>query len=174
VKCDCKMINPPDGRKKRNMLNSGMAKDPTYKIWIGVRTRCREGTLRNSQTTYRHVKISESWAEEYSNFLCDMGERPGKQMSIDRIDGNRGYCAHNCRWATRYEQAMNRRGIDNTYHVSEGIRKRRSGAFEARIAILGRMFHIGTFKTHREAGEEYKKYREYIDTIESYQRLQNI
>jgi hypothetical protein len=38
--------------------------------------------------------------------LADMGERP-KGTTIDRIDGTRGYCKDNCRWATRSEQQAN-------------------------------------------------------------------
>lgn len=40
-------------------------------------------------------------------FCEDMGIRP-KGLTIDRIDGDKGYYPDNCRWATRQEQAKNK------------------------------------------------------------------
>jgi hypothetical protein len=82
----------------------------TYRVWAGIRTRC----VNPKDTAYqnyggRGITICDRWKDSYENFLEDMGERPGKEYSIDRIDNEKGYSPDNCKWATRKEQHRNTR-----------------------------------------------------------------
>lgn len=51
--------------------------------------------------------MCERWAESFADFLCDMGERPSLNYSIERKDNDLGYEPNNCRWATKAEQVRN-------------------------------------------------------------------
>lgn len=84
--------------------------NPTYRSWRMMKTRCKPDYERAEDYFERGITHDPSW-ESYDNFLKDMGERPNLELSLDRIDNNKGYCKENCRWATKVEQQRNQRDI---------------------------------------------------------------
>ena len=59
----------------------------------------------------RGIDVCHQWHGEsgFYQFIKDVGLRPSKEYSLDRIDVNKGYYPENVKWATNIEQANNRR-----------------------------------------------------------------
>lgn len=91
-------------------MSHGMTKTTEYGIWINMKARC----YRKQSTSYKNyggrgIKVCDRWLNSFENFISDMGLKPSKRHSIDRIDVNGDYNPENCRWATTEQQFRNKR-----------------------------------------------------------------
>ena len=116
-KCDCgKLCNALAANMKRGMTKScgcgwrkhGMHATPTYKSWQSMKYRCDSTTHPKAKLySLRGITYDPRWAK-FAAFFKDMGECP-TGLTLDRIDGSKGYTKNNCRWATYSTQNSNRR-----------------------------------------------------------------
>lgn len=87
----------------------GLSNSPTYNSWKNMIQRCNNPNAANYQNYGgRGITVCSEWTD-FSRFLEDMGEKP-KGCSIERKNNSAGYCPENCVWASKKDQANNRRG----------------------------------------------------------------
>jgi hypothetical protein len=81
---------------------------PEYYCWFHMVSRCTDPRHPVFEKYGgRGIGVCERWLASFSDFLADMGARPGKGFSIDRKDNAKGYTPDNCRWADKKTQSRN-------------------------------------------------------------------
>jgi len=71
----------------------------------------------------RGIDVHPSWHGDdgFYQFIKDVGLRPSKDYSLDRIDVNKGYSPENVKWSTSIEQANNRRNSKRYLFEGENL-----------------------------------------------------
>lgn len=104
--CGCR---PRGGSRRVHGESAGPKPTAEYQCWLGILRRCNDAS-RPDYPNYggRGIRVCTRW-QKFENFLADMGQRPDRDHSIDRINLNGNYEPSNCRWASRKEQNRNSR-----------------------------------------------------------------
>ncbi len=121
VECECGNVFVADAAKVKrgarcgckkggNIVHgyaSGLKLKTEYISWQSMISRCSNSN-GDKYKNYggRGITVSKEW-REFKNFIRDMGNKPDKSYSLDRIDVNGNYCKENCRWATQKTQMNN-------------------------------------------------------------------
>lgn len=123
-KCDCGNTSIQELGNIRRVMSCGCFRDegwrhgdckrsekaPEYAIWVSMIQRCTNKRCA-AYKLYgaRGITVARRWYD-YRNFIADVGERPSEDLSLERIDNDKGYEPGNVRWATTHDQNRNRRG----------------------------------------------------------------
>lgn len=91
-----------------------------YYTWRSIKARCLNKN-HHSYSSYggSGVLIYEEWINNFSLFFKDVGPRPTKKHTLDRIRSDLGYVPGNVRWATVETQNRNRK--DNVWIEANGV-----------------------------------------------------
>ena len=111
--CGCYRKEKGPGNKRH-----GLADTKTHMTWMSMRQRCSNPN-NPAYKNYggRGIGVDPRW-ESFEAFLEDMGEAP-ENLTLERIDNDKGYGPDNCRWATRAEQGRNTRKCRLLTHKGE-------------------------------------------------------
>lgn len=71
---------------------------------------------RKYHSHYKHREVDPELERDFEAFLEEVGPRPRKDMTLDRIDNEQGYIKGNLRWATLSQQQRNTR----SNHIYKG------------------------------------------------------
>ena len=132
-RCDCgneKIISVHDAKRghtkscgcynREKNTTHGRSSHPMFVIWKTIRARCyNEKSKDYDRYGGRGITMCDEWKDSFERFYSDMGDRPSKEYSIDRIDNEGIYSLSNCRWSTNKEQGRNKRNTIFVEHNGE-------------------------------------------------------
>lgn len=97
-----------------------------YRTYQHMKGRCYTKT-NNKYKNYgaRGIAICDRWLASFENFLEDMGKKPSRNHTIERVNVNGNYEPSNCIWATPDIQGKNKR--NNVFLILKGEKIHQAG-----------------------------------------------
>lgn len=114
--CGCKIYESIN-------VTHGMSKTRLYSEWSKMRSRCNNANKKDFKDYQgRGITVCNEWNEDFVPFMeWAIAAGYTDELTIDRIDNDKGYCPENCRWITIEEQQQNKR--NNIYIFYKGEKK---------------------------------------------------
>ena len=93
---------------RKPQIKHGKSKTRLYAIWCGIKCRCNYPDYEKKYRTYKKIEVCDEW-KSFEPF-CEWARSHGYRddLTIDRINNNRGYEPNNCRWVNYKVQANNK------------------------------------------------------------------
>lgn len=133
----------------------GLTGQRPYRIWEGMKRRCTsKSSVNYGRYGGRGISYTPEW-ESFENFWSDMQTGYSDDLTLDRVDNNKGYSKENCRWATLSQQQRNRRKRKSSKTPFIGVELLTSGRFRASFRFRGKHTGLGTFSVAIDAATAY-------------------
>ena len=127
----------------------GDSQSRLYGIWSTLKRR-----PKNKQ--YIHITVFNVWVNSYDSFKkWALTHGYSDNLSIDRIDGTKGYYPDNCRWVTPQIQAENTKLLssNNTSGYRGVTFDKVTNKWIAYITVKRKRFNLGRYSTKEEAAK---------------------
>ena len=105
------------------MMKTWKNKPRFYSVWLNMKSRC---TNPNYPYFHRYggrgIAVCLEWSNSFPEFSRWCHEQnPAKDMTLERMDNNKGYSPSNCLFASRKEQANNRHTSVSVKYKGENL-----------------------------------------------------
>lgn len=110
--CGCATMDAlKEGRHNKGRTpKHGKSATKTYHAWSNIIQRCTNPKNRHyANYGGRGITVCDEWRQSFKAFLEEVGEPESADLTIDRIDNERGYEPGNVRWVSRKVNQRNRR-----------------------------------------------------------------
>ena len=155
--CGCYRIK----KVKERFTKHGLGATRLYRIWGGIKDRILNPNFKQyNDYGGRGITICDEWKNDFMPFYnWAMSNGYSDELSIDRIDNDRGYSPENCRWTTKTIQARNTRISKNNTSGYKGVSYNKgNNKCVAQIVVNNKRIYLGSFKTPLEGAVAYNNY----------------
>jgi len=145
----------------KKMTTHGGRRTRPYRTWMSAKDRCNnKNSIYYKNYGGRGIKVCDEWSkfEPFRDWALANGY--SDDLTIDRIDNDKGYSPDNCRFVSRNIQMRNTRKIKiNNKSGFRGVCWYKAGnKWVAQICVDRKQVYLGRYTDKLDAAKAYDRY----------------